>query len=416
MILTPIEIKDAILMALQSLRGSKFRSALTILGVMIGVSSVIGLASIINGLDGAFNEEIDNSGSNSIFVQRFAFDVDWDDLTDEERNRPWITVDDAIAIQENCPHVSGVSPENHYYERGGNIAKYKNRKANRPSIKGCWPQFLKVNNAAVKMGRFISDLDVQYRRFTCVLGSDITDVLFDGENPLGKEIRVNNVRMEVVGVLDKKESNLDDNSYNNMIFIPLSTKDKLYSWDKALSLMVQADSYENIEIAKQEIIGALRISRNVPFNKPNNFALSTQDNLKEFVGDITKYIYIAMIVITSVGLMVGGIGVMNIMLVSVTERTREIGVRKAIGAKRSNIILQFLTEAMTLSAAGGVIGILSGILLGVVVNAMLGFPLSLPTFWIVLGFIVSVSVGLVSGIYPAYKAALLDPIEALRYE
>ncbi len=416
MILTPIEIKDAILMALESLRGSKFRSALTMLGVMIGVSSVIGLASIINGLDGAFNEEIDSMGSNTIAVTRFEFNTNWDDLSEEERNRPWITSEEAIAIKENCPHVSAVSPENLYYERGGNTVKYKNRKASRPRIKGCWPEFLKVNNAAVGFGRFISDLDVQYRRFTCVLGADIADVLFEGEHPLSKEIRVNNIRYEVVGIMEKKESNFDDDNYNNTVLIPLSTKDKLYPWDKALWLMVQSDSYENIEVAKQEIIGVLRIVRNVPFNKPNNFALSTQENLKDFVGDITKYIYIAMIVITSVGLLVGGIGVMNVMLVSVTERTREIGVRKAIGAKRSNIILQFLTEAMTLSAAGGLIGIVAGILLGVIVNSLLGFPLSLPTFWIILGFVVSVSVGLISGIYPAYKAALLDPIEALHYE
>ena len=416
MLLTPVEMKDAVLMALGSLRASKFRSALTILGVMIGVSSVIGLASIINGLDGAFNEEIDNIGSNTIAVTRFAFNTDFDDLSEEERNRPWIEVEDAEAIKNNCPHVAGVSPENHYYERGGNVVKYKNRKASRPGIKGCWPEFLKVNNAEIASGRFLSDLDVQFRRHTCVLGEDIANVLFEEESPLGKEIRMNNIRFEVVGVLAKKESNFDDNGYNNTVLIPLSTKDKLYPWDKALFLLVQSDSYDNLGLAQEEIISILRKTRKVPFNKPNNFALSTQENLKDFVGNITKYIYIAMIVITSVGLMVGGIGVMNIMLVSVTERTREIGVRKAIGAKRSNIILQFLTEAMTLSGTGGIIGIGTGILLGVIVNALLGFPLALPVLWIIIGFVVSVSVGLISGIYPAYKAAKLDPIESLRYE
>jgi len=179
---------------------------------------------------------------------------------------------------------------------------------------------------------------------------------------------------------------------------------------------VRATSHETIAQAEEEIITALRIYRKVPFNKPDNFALATQDQFREQVADITGYIYLAMIVITSVGLMVGGIGVMNIMLVSVTERTREIGVRKAIGAKRSNIILQFLTEAMSLSGIGGVVGVIVGVGLGLLLNTAFSFPVTLPIFWVVIGFVVSVSVGLISGMYPAIKAARLDPIEALRYE
>jgi putative ABC transport system permease protein len=198
--------------------------------------------------------------------------------------------------------------------------------------------------------------------------------------------------------------------------IPLSTFSKLHPWEEALGLMVRARSYEEIDLAIEEITNVLRAYRRVPFNKENNFALSTQDQFKELVGNITQYLYIAAIVITSVGLMVGGIGVMNIMLVSVTERTREIGVRKAIGAKRSNIVLQFLTEAMTLSGTGGVIGVLLGVGLGMTVNGLLDWPVAIPVFWVIMGFGVSVSVGLVSGLYPAIKAAWLDPIEALRYE
>ena len=200
------------------------------------------------------------------------------------------------------------------------------------------------------------------------------------------------------------------------MIIPLSTFEKLYPWEEELGLDVRAASYEQIGQAEEEMTSVLRQYRKVPFGEENNFYLSTSEEFKEQIENITKYIYLAGLIITSVGLMVGGIGVMNIMLVSVTERTREIGVRKAIGAKRSNIILQFLTEAMTLSGAGGVIGILFGVLLGVLINSLAGFPLTISIFWVVVGFVVAVSVGLASGLYPAVKAAWLDPIDALRYE
>lgn len=416
MLLTSVEIKDAILMALSSIRGNKLRASLTILGVMIGVGSVIGLASIVDGLDAAFDEEIDNLGSNAIAVTKFPFDTDFDKLTEEERNRPPITAGEARAILNNCPHVDGVSPQNYYFRPGGNVVKYKNRKGNHPYIMGTWPDYTKVTNSAVVRGRFISESDVQFRTMVCVLGYDLADGLFEGDDPVGKEIRANGYRYEVIGVLEKEESNFGDEGANNYVVLPLSTYEKIHPWEEELFLLARANTYENVDIAKEEIISALRVYRRVPFNKANNFGLSTQDNIKEFVGNITNVIYIAMIVITSVGLMVGGIGVMNIMLVSVTERTREIGVRKAIGAKRSNIILQFVTEAMTLSGAGGVIGVFFGIILGLVVNSLLGFPLSISVFWVAIGFVVSVSVGLVSGVYPAIKAAWLDPIEALRYE
>ncbi|KAA3634186.1 MAG: hypothetical protein DWP97_07630 [Calditrichaeota bacterium] len=197
---------------------------------------------------------------------------------------------------------------------------------------------------------------------------------------------------------------------------PLSTFKKIHPWEEELFLAARATSYENMNLAIDEITGVLRNYRKVPFNKPDNFALSTQDQFKDFIAGITDYIYIVMIIITSVGLMVGGIGVMNIMLVSVTERTREIGVRKAIGAKRMNIIIQFLTEAMTLSGTGGLIGVLFGVSLGLIINGILGWPITVSMFWISIGFFVSVSVGLISGVYPAMKASKLDPIEALRYE
>ena len=414
--MTWTEFKDGMLLALSAIRSNKLRAGLTILGVMVGVASVIGMASIVDGLDGAMDNEIDSMGSNTIIVDRFPPNTDYDDLSDEERNRAYMEVGEALAIRDNCPHVDAVAAQNHWAKQGGNDVKYLNRKSTGTMIMGTWPDFLKVTNSSVSKGRFLTDLDVQFRRMVCVLGHDLAQTLFLEEDPLAAEIRINGNKFQVIGVLTKQESNFGDSRDNNKVLIPLSTHEKLHPWDEALTLWVRADDYENIEIAKEEIIGALRKHRRVPFNKPNNFALSTQDSLKDFTGNITKYLYLGAMVITSVGLMVGGIGVMNIMLVSVTERTREIGVRKAIGAKRSNIILQFLTEAMTLSGTGGLIGVILGVVLGLVVNGLFGFPLSVSFMWIFIGFIVSVSVGLVSGVYPAVKAAYLDPIEALRYE
>ncbi len=416
MLLTWVEIRDAIAMGLGSLRANKLRSALTILGVMIGVASVIGLASIIDGLNSAVEGEIDTFGSNIIDIDRFPPGTDWDELTDAERNRPYMTTGEAEAIRDNCPTVEGVAPQNHYWAPGGNTIKYSNRKVSNVRYHGTWPDYLKVRDRNIIEGRFLSEIDVQTRAMVCVLGSKVAGSLFEDEPAIDKEVRLNGDRFMVIGVFEEVKSNFDNDYQNNLVTIPLSTKEKLQPWDKALSLVARARSMEEMEQAKEEIINALRVYRRVPFNKENNFALSTQDTFKEQIANITKYIYLAMIIITSVGLMVGGIGVMNIMLVSVTERTREIGVRKAIGAKRSNIVMQFLTEATTLSGVGGCIGIVAGMVLGLVANALLGFPLTLSLFWIAIGFVVSVTVGLVSGVYPAYKASRLDPIEALRYE
>ncbi len=416
MLLTSVEIKDSIGMAMGSLASNKFRSFMTILGVMIGVCSVIAIASVIDGLNGELTKEIDDMGSNIIMVTKFAMNVDHDDLTEADRNRPAITVGEAEAIQKGCPTVDGVSPQNYYFAPGGNDVKYMNRKASSPFIMGTWPDFIKVNNRVVTAGRFLDESDQQGRLPVCVLGSDIADALFESEPAVGKQIRINGDVFTVVGVLEKIKAKLTNDRLNTTALIPLSTFNKQYPWEKELMLIARASSMTKMEQAQEEIISALRVYRKVPFNKDNNFNLSTQQQFKDFANNITRVLYIAALVITSVGLMVGGIGVMNIMLVSVTERTREIGIRKAIGAKRMNVLLQFLTEAMTLSGAGGVIGVILGVLLGLGFNALFSFPLSVSVLWVVIGFVVAVSVGMISGMYPAIKASRLDPIDALRYE
>ena len=395
---------------------NKLRSVLTIVGVMVGVCSVIAMAAVIDGLNLAIEDEIDQMGNNIIVVDRYAPGVDYDNLTEEERNRPFPTEDEAEIIKEGCPSVDAVAPQNHYWAPGGNVAKYKNRKFTNLRYNGTWPDLLSVRNLDVASGRFMTPTDIQFRTHVCVIGHDIATTLFESEEPLGKEIRVNGVPFEVIGVYAEAESNFGDDRENNLVSIPLSTYAKIHPWDDALTLEAKAVSRAGLDQAIEEITAVLRVSRKVPFSKPNNFHLATQEQYKDQFGSMIGTIYVVGIVITSVGLMVGGIGVMNIMLVSVTERTREIGVRKAIGAKRSNIVLQFLTEAMSLAGLGGVIGVFLGVALGLLLNNSFGFPVSLPVFWVVVGFGVSVTVGLISGVYPAVKASRLDPIEALRYE
>ncbi len=413
--MTFVELKEGVLLALGAIVSNKFRSFLTILGVLIGVWSVIAMTSLIIGLDDAVQGSIDELGSNIIFVDRHPPETDWEDLTEEQRNYPFMTTMEANAIRENCPAVTAVSPENHYWQRGGNVIKYKGRKANRPAIVGVVPDFVQVHNIGLESGRFITHMDNDIRARAAVLGTTVRDALFPDEDPIGKQIRVNNVRFNVVGVREEQES-MFDNDDNNKVYIPLETFEKMYPWDEALTLVVSAESPDKIDEAKDQITIVLRRVRKVPYDKENNFAVFGQENIREMVGNITQYIYIAMIVISSIGLMVGGIGVMNIMLVSVTERTREIGVRKAIGARRSNILWQFLIEAMTLSGTGGIIGIGAGILTAVLISTVSPLPFGISTFYVLLGFLVAVSVGLIAGVYPAYRAAKVDPIESLRYE
>ncbi len=410
------EFREGILMALDSIRANKLRAFLTILGVLIGVWSVIAMTSLVQGLDNAVQQSINDLGSNILFVTTHAPNTDYEDMSDEERNRKDMTTDEAIAIRENCSAVSGVSPENFYHRTaGGNVIKYKGNKANRPAIVGVWPDYQKVHNTRLEAGRFISLTDEETRAQVCIIGADVKEALFPGEYPIDKEIRINNYRFVVIGVTEKRETLFDDNG-NNLVLIPLATKQKMVPWDKALMLTVSARSPELIKTAEEQIIVVLRQVRKVPYEKENDFAIFGQENIREMVGNITQYIYLAMIVISSVGLMVGGVGVMNIMLVSVTERTREIGVRKAIGARKSNILWQFLIEAMTLSGTGGVLGIIFGAGTSFLIGMVSPLPFSISAFFIILGFAVAVSVGLAAGMYPAYRAARVDPIESLRYE
>ncbi len=416
MALNLFEIREAVMLALDAIRTNKLRSFLTVLGVMIGVSSVIGMVSIITGLNNAMARQIESLGSNAIYISKHRPGIHLGRRSSSERNRRDIDYDHAVAIKEYVNSVKAVSPENNMWlPPEGNIAKYKGNEARRPGLTGVVPDYQVVRAVDVESGRFITEMDHHYRRPVCVLGPDVVEALFPFTDPLGKEILLNNHRFTVVGVAEEKEAFLGQ-SQDNYVLIPLGTFQKLYPWDKALTLAVTARSAGQVDEAINDITEILRRHRGLAYDEQNDFEVFTQDSLMDLYSQITGSIYIAMIVISGIGLFVGGIGVMNIMLVSVTERTREIGIRKAIGARSIDIVWQFLVEAMTLSAGGGIIGILVGLAIGFLVKFTTPLSAAISIPWIIIGFSVSVSVGLLFGSYPAYRAARVDPIISLRYE
>jgi len=412
------EIKESFQMAMDAIKVHKMRAFLTILGVLIGVSTVIAMVSIITGLNTSMAKQIESLGSNVIYVTKFKIEIQLGGPSDEERNRKPITFEDAVVVRDFCPSVEAVSPQN--WGPGPKTVKYKENKVSRFELIGVLPDYEVVNNNYAQEGRFFTDSDIKYRAWVVVLGIDVADALFPNEDPISKEISIGGSqfspkRFTVIGVMEKRPSILGE-SQNNFVLLPYDTYTKLYPEEKELLLVAKPKSPELTPQAIEEITQVMRLRRGVPADKPNDFAVSTQEDLMDIYRKITSAIYMVMVIISSIGLLVGGVGVMNIMLVSVTERTREIGIRKAIGARRKDILWQFLIEAMTLSGTGGVLGIIIGLLLGKLVSAVSPLPAAVSLFWIVLGFSFAVSVGLIFGIYPAYRAAKLDPIVSLRYE
>lgn len=407
------EIKEVLWLSLDTIRSNKLRSFLTILGVVIGVMTVIGMASVIEGLNRSFMQQLTAMGSSTIFVSRLPA-IQFGNLTQEQRTRKELTHEDAMAIKKECSAVAAVSP----LAFPGFItspAKYGNAKANGVQVRGVVPDFLYVFDSRVDQGRFITDGDLEHRTNVVVLGSEVVEALFPSVDPIGKTITWDGQEYLVVGTLNKLGEFLGQ-SRDNRLLIPFSTLRKYYPERKDTFIAVKPSAQEAMQLAIDQITEVLRRRRHVRPDKDNNFEVSSQDNITDLYNKVTGGAYMVMLVISSIGLLVGGIGVMNIMLVSVTERTREIGVRKAIGARRRDILWQFLLEAMVLTGVGGVLGILVGAGISWLVNAFSPLPSAVSVVWITVAFTVSVSVGLFFGLYPANKAAKLDPIDALRYE
>jgi len=413
------DIYENLLMALDTLRTNKLRSFLTIIGVVIGVWTVMAIASIISGIDYAVSKEIESFGTNSIFLYKFERGVRFGPPTREERMRKSLTYDDAIAIGE-LPAISLAVPllniTNDYFGRKLTV-KGGGKESAAVIMQGTLPDYERAGIWVISAGRFFTKQENDSREEVCVVGASVADQFFPYGSPLDKTITIGGREFRVVGVLEKREQLFGggegSNDQNNIIFIPFNAAHKLKPNAEDIFILAVARS-GMLNAALDQVTDLLRIRRHVPFGEPNNFGISTADSIIETFRSITFGVAIAMIAISSVGLMVGGIGVMNIMLVSVTERTREIGIRKAIGGRRSDILWQFLIEAMTLTGLGGLIGL--GIGWATTLLIRLIVPSYVPLWAPVAGFISSVGIGLVFGLWPAWKAARLDPIEALRYE
>jgi len=415
------DAKEAVRMAFETLRSNKLRSGLTILGIMIGVTTVILISSVINGLTANVNDLVKSLGTNVYWV--FRFPVFGNRPTQEMLARKQLTYEDAIALRD-LPHVLAVDPSQQYRSPTGRLGsfslKYKNRKVTNTILEGDSEQQPLVYDVDLKEGRFFTDEEEQRRANVVVLGNDAAEELFDQDTALGKEVEIEGDVFTVVGVLAKQKQvfgggkNPDDNSAH----FPLFTFRKLHPEILDYWISVKYDDAKNKVAVEDGIREMLRRRRKVHSDQPDNFAIFTSDGLLELWNSLTGGLFIFLVGVSSVGLMVGGVGVMNIMLVSVTERTREIGVRKALGATRRTIMLQFTLEAMTLCAFGGIIGILIGAFLTLLLKLILGtvLPAEMSIVWTVTAFTVSCVIGLVFGIYPAWKASTLDPIEALRYE
>ena len=400
-------------LALATLRENKVRSFLTLLGVMIGTGTIIGVGSILTGLDGAVTGAIRSLGTNTAIVMKIGPSFGGG-RTPEQRMRRPLTYDNVLAIEERCPSVEHVSP---ILQPPNGIfrARYKGNDAFQLNLFGTAEYYATAGQADMKAGRFFTDSEDRHRMPVTVLGQDIYKQLFGSEDALGKNILVAGHELQVIGVMNPPAAALPGQN-DNRVIVPYFTMHKLFPTAQEHQLMVEAKEGK-LAAAIDEMRSVLRQQRRVPLNKPDSFDISTADQLVDQFRSVTSVVALVMVVLSSIGLLVGGIGVMNIMLVSVTERTREIGVRKAIGARRGDIILQFLTEAVVLTGLGGLIGMLFGWAVSIVTRIFLpNLPTLVPLWAVILGIVVSVGIGVFFGIWPASKAARLDPVEALRYE
>jgi putative ABC transport system permease protein len=397
-------------LALSTIRAHKLRSFLTVLGVIIGTGAVIGVGSIIAGLDGAITNILRSFGPNTIIVTKTTA---MGNATRAERQRKPLTLDQARAVAERSSAIEHVSPFL-FPPNGIHTAKYKGNDLYGIQLGGTEEGYA-AGGTTMKAGRFFSDLENSHHMPVVVIGADVPKQILPNLDPIGKWIEVDGHELEVVGVMDRPAASLPGQD-DTRVLIPYFTMHKMFPNAQEHMLIVIAFEGQMVK-AQDEARAALRIARRVPFNGTDTFSMTTAEQMIEQFHSVTATVAIVMVILSSIGLLVGGIGVMNIMLVSVTERTREIGVRKAIGAKRSDIIVQFLTEAVVLTVMGGVLGLL----LGWVISRAAGLifptlPTAVPLWAAGLGVAVSVGVGLFFGIWPASRAARLDPVVALRYE
>jgi putative ABC transport system permease protein len=409
-------------MGLDTLWQHKLRSLLTILGVVIGTMTVIVIAAFVSGIDARVSKEIESFGTNSVYIYRFDPGFNFNP-TQEERMRKPLSYEDTLAIESECPSVlyatAFMSPVDFFggpFTQRVNV-RYRDIEMTNSAVQGATPSYFKMGVTNIAEGRYFTDEENARRAPVLVIGRDVANTLFPFINAVDKEVTINGRSYRVVGVLAERDVFLvgaeDPNNENKAVYMPYLTLRKQYPEVDDNFVMAQARPGLMKE-AVEEIRELLRRRRKVAFGSADNFGISTSEQIISQFGAITGGVFALMVAISSVGLLIGGIGVMNIMLVSVTERTREIGVRKAMGARRRDIVIQFLIEAATLTGLGGLLGIFAGTIIALLIKMIM--PTYIPVWAPVVGFAVSVGLGLTFGLWPAWKAARLNPIEALRYE
>jgi putative ABC transport system permease protein len=405
--------------ALTAMWGQKLRSFLTLLGIMAGVATVILMVSFVAGFNNVITEQFTQFGTQLVQFQKFEPRFGPQGPTEEQRNRRDLTLEDAEALKRLVPAAAAVSPERYNFFRTPRVMA-GDREANAPVVFGGAPDYMQANVHWVDDGRFFTEADLKHAAQVAVIGPDVAETLFPFRDPIGETIRIDGRAFSVIGVFERKGSFLGGGN-NSHVAMPITTFDVMYPEVKngggdTIHIATVPRSPELYDALIEQGTAVLRARRQLKPNQENDFAVFTSQGQLDNFRQITGGVAAAMIVIAGIALLVGGVGVMNIMLVNVTERTREIGLRKAIGATDGDIATQFLAEAVTLTAVGGALGIAIGIGLALVVKAALNFPVATPLWSVLLGLGVSSAVGLVFGLWPALKAARLDPIEALRYE
>jgi putative ABC transport system permease protein len=408
-------IKEILIIAFVSLKTNKLRSALTILGIIVGIFSIIAMGTVVTMLQATIEEGVSVFGKNTFQIQKFPAvrtggPSEWSKL----RNRKDITLDDFNNLKEKFIEAKAIAASTN---NNGVIVKYRNYKTNpNISITGVTPEAFITRDWTIEKGRALNQLDFDRYAKNVVLGFDLAKTIFKDLDPIGQEISVEGTKLTVIGVLEY-EGEIFGQSRGNFAIIPLTTFHSLYGISKrSLNISVMAYDKAGYTDMMEKAEGYMRMVRKIPPGGENDFDIVSSESILGQINTITSGVRIGALVIAAISLLAAGVGIMNIMLVSVTERTKEIGIRKSIGAKRKNILMQFLIEAVVLCLVGGIIGIIAGIMVGNLAGSLLNATTVIPLDWIVIGISLCIAIGVGFGTYPAYKAANLDPIEALRYE
>jgi len=410
--------RENVSFALVAMRAQKMRTFLTLLGVVAGVATVIMMVSFVAGFDRSISKAFSNFGTHLVQFQKFEPRFGPEDGPEEERNRRDLTLEDAAALKRLATLAGAVSPERYLFTSAE--VRTSREIANSPVIVGATPEYTLANNSSISDGRFLIDADLRHAARVAVLGGDVADALFPRQDPIGRQITIAARSFLVIGVLERKGSFLGG-SNDNLLVMPVSTFDEQFPQVRdgggdTLHIATVPKRPEQVDALIEQETAILRTHRKLRPNQPDDFATFTSMGMLNNFRQITGGVAAVMILIAGIALVVGGVGVMNIMLVNVTQRTREIGLRKALGATKRDVAVQFLAEAVTLTGVGGAIGIAIGLSAALLARVAFDFEAAAPLWSVVLGFGVSTAVGLVAGLWPAIKAAQKDPIEALRYE